>query len=425
MPINIATTTRGPVRLANDAAPLALVWLLLSTSSFVLIEPAPFDLAFIALFGLFMLLGLRIPARLLSLITLLAGWIGFSLIGTANGVHFSDSLRHVGITGLLCAVSLFIACIVCRYRERGLRAVLNGWTFAALGASALGILGYFGVLGSISETFLLYGRAKGPFKDPNVLAPFLVLPILYCIHECIARRGLAVAVHAGMLAVLMLALLLTFSRGGWAHVALSAMLAGFLWLAASRDKRFRTRLIVFAVAGLAACAIGLVFLLDVESIGRLFEARAQLAQDYDSSGSGRFAGQWQTVLKIIDNPFGHGARGFLPEWFEQPHNVYLFMFMIGGWGGGLIYIILVGLTLAHGFRALSRPSPHNGLTVVLIATFIGLILEGLIVDTDHWRHFFVLMGCLWGVSAMAPAREAPQHLHGTVAGANAGREPSH
>ena len=33
----------------------------------------------------------------------------------------------------------------------------------------------------------------------------------------------------------------------------------------------------------------------------------------------------------------------------------------------------------------------------MLAAFAGLAAEGMIVDTDHWRHFYVIMGLVWGL----------------------------
>ena len=37
---------------------------------------------------------------------------------------------------------------------------------------------------ALSELFLLYDRARGTFKDPNVLGAFLVLPALVACSAC-------------------------------------------------------------------------------------------------------------------------------------------------------------------------------------------------------------------------------------------------
>ena len=102
---------------------------------------------------------------------------------------------------------------------------MNGWVIAALIASAMAILGYFDMLGALSEQFVLYDRAKGPFKDPNVLAPYLVPPALYCIYHAASRTALWSLLNLVILLVLVLALFLSFSRGGWGHFVLSGLIA--------------------------------------------------------------------------------------------------------------------------------------------------------------------------------------------------------
>ena len=54
-----------------------------------------------------------------------------------------------------------------------MKAIRSGYTFAAMLAAILGLLGYFNVAG-LSPYFTLYdgGRASGPFKDPNVFGAF-------------------------------------------------------------------------------------------------------------------------------------------------------------------------------------------------------------------------------------------------------------
>jgi hypothetical protein len=37
--------------------------------------------------------------------------------------------------------------------------------------------------------------------------------------------------------------------------------------------------------------------------------------------------------------------------------------------------------------------------IVAYATFVGEVAEGFIIDTDHWRHFYLLLGMIWGMAA--------------------------
>ncbi len=409
----IPTTPRRAAT-SIDTIALVCVWLLMTTSSLVTVEPAPFDLAFIGICALAFVCGMRVPKSITLMIVLLGIWLLFSLIGTSQAPtveYYMDTLKHMAITGLLIAVAVFFACFIYRFQGRALGAIMNGWVIAALIASIAGILGYFEMLGSLSEQFVLYGRAKGPFKDPNVLAPFLVPPAIYCIYLAASRSALWSLFNLGVLLVLVLGLFLSFSRGGWGHFALSGLTAVILWFLTVEDRNFKLRLIVFMVLSSAVLSFTLMALLDVEGVGDLFLQRFAF-QEYDSSAYGRFAGQYLTFMKALDFPFGLGAHGFLPDWYEQPHNVYLFQLIIGGWFGGLAYLLFVIVTLIKGLAFLQRRTPHSPLMIVLFSSFFGLAVEGLVVDSDHWRHFWILSGMIWGVMAMyanTPRVAVPVH----------------
>jgi len=33
-----------------------------------------------------------------------------------------------------------------------------------------------------------------------------------------------------------------------------------------------------------------------------------------------------------------------------------------------------------------------------LAAFLGMVLEGLVIETDHWRHFYLIMAMIWGLA---------------------------
>ncbi len=102
---------------------------------------------------------------------------------------------------------------------------------------------------------------------------------------------------------------------------------------------------------------------------------------------------------ILEHPFGIGTHTFRDSYHpEEAHNVYLSTFMNAGWLGGLLYVISVTATVFAGFRGVMRATPLQGPFIVVTAAFTGLVLEGFVIDTDHWRHFFILMGCIWGLA---------------------------
>jgi hypothetical protein len=36
---------------------------------------------------------------------------------------------------------------------------------------------------------------------------------------------------------------------------------------------------------------------------------------------------------------------------------------------------------------------------VIYAAYVGVAVESAIIDIDHWRHYFLILGILWGLIA--------------------------
>jgi hypothetical protein len=74
-------------------------------------------------------------------------------------------------------------------------------------------------------------------------------------------------------------------------------------------------------------------------------------------------------------------------------------FLVYGWLGGAAYATLVLVTLVIGIRSAIVTTPWQPYLIAAYAAFVGEAVEGFIVDTDHWRHFFLLLGLIWGLTA--------------------------
>jgi O-antigen ligase len=166
---------------------------------------------------------------------------------------------------------------------------------------------------------------------------------------------------------------------------------------------------VVAVIGVITLVLAIGAALRLEAVGGLFEERASLDQSYDQGPDGRFGGQKKAVGLILDHPLGIGTYTFRDTYHpEEAHNVYLSQFMNAGWLGGLLYTISVFGTLAAGLFALRKRTALQGPLIVTTAAFLGLVIEGAIIDTDHWRHFFILMGLIWGLVDAIPSQLAAE-----------------
>src|SRR5581483_1697565 len=240
--------------------------------------------------------------------------------------------------------------------------------------------------------------ATGFFKDPNVLGPFLVPAMVYTVQR-LAGSSLLKGLRALLLlAVVGLALLLSFSRGAWFNMAVALIIYGALYVLTVPSHRARLKFISLCVLALLVALALVPAVLQLDAVSNIASERLSLSQRYDEGPEGRFGGQEKAVQLAIDNPFGIGAQQFVPNHHhEEPHNVYVTMFLNAGWLGGLVFFGLVWSTAIWGLRHAFVRTTTQPLFQVVYACFVGNALEGFIIDLDHWRHFYVLLALVWGL----------------------------
>jgi hypothetical protein len=258
--------------------------------------------------------------------------------------------------------------------------------------------GYFGVFGA---RFVLYGRATGTFKDPNVFAAFLVLPGLLILQRMLAGRRSEFIGGGILLFILMGGLFLSFSRAAWGQLMFCAILLMALTFLTSRSVSERFRIVVVAIIGAVMVAAFVAVLLSLDQVAALFQERASLTQSYDTGATGRFGRYTLALSMMLDYPFGMGPLQF--QFPEAPHNVYLNSFIVGGWISGAAYLTLTLVTLVAGSKFVFVRTPWQPAYHVVYVAFIGVAVESIIIDSDHWRHYFLIVGVLWGLMAVSRA----------------------
>ena len=67
-----------------------------------------------------------------------------------------------------------------------------------------------------------------------------------------------------------------------------------------------------------------------------------------------------------------------------------------GWIGFFAFLSLVIWTLAIGFRCCCATGPGSPTSFAPTPFFVGHILMATFIDIDHWRHFYILLGIIWG-----------------------------
>ena len=73
--------------------------------------------------------------------------------------------------------------------------------------------------------------------------------------------------------------------------------------------------------------------------------------------------------------------------------------MSGGWLTGFCYLTLCAVTIVRSTRYLFVRTPWQPIYHAVYATYLGIVIESAVIDIDHWRHYFLILGVLWGLMA--------------------------
>lgn len=378
---------------------LVAVWIF--SGGFVLIEPSPYEVLFIGAFAIALAGGLKLHRDTLPLLGLILLFTPFALIAVFQ-VRYMDvfeALIFTLVTVFLMITSYFAANFVAQAPFAHMRLI--GWAYivAALIAAVVGALAYLGLLPG-EGIFLLYGRAKAFFKDPNVFGPFLILPAMFLLQRVLLGNAKQALIGGGLYLVLFVGVFVSFSRGAWGHLALSSAMVFLLCFFLEARARDKVRMLLLAIGGVMALSAALLALLSIESVAALFVERFSLTQNYDTGETGRFGRIGYALDVALTNPWGIGPQEFsFMRITELPHNTYINVIHAYGWGGALAYFVLAGMTVWLGIAALARRSPNRLLMIPVFSSIVPLFLLSAIIDTDHWRHWFLLVGLVWGISA--------------------------
>ena len=398
-----ATAAQGyqPRRMALRFAGSGLVAFAVFQSGFDIAEPAPYELMMAFLIAVWFILGLPISRTTGVLLAFMLVFMTGGFLSITQMAVIGGAPLYMGVSFFLALSSVFYSAIIEDDWNR-LRLIFNAWTAAAVITALLGIAGYFNLFPG-SEVFTLYDRAKGAFQDPNVFGPFLIAPSLYLIHSILTGKLAALPLKAVSLAIITIGVLLSFSRAAWALILFSAMMMVLVMFIKERSGAFRLKIIVLALSGVMFAVIAIVVALQIPQVSDLLTSRTSLAQDYDSGHLGRFDRHKLGFLAAMSQPLGIGPMVFSTIYPEDEHNIWLKSLTSYGWLGFLAYVGLVCTTLWLGFRHLLRDRPWQPYLMVGWITLFGHQLIGNVIDTDHWRHHFMLYGIVWGCIALEHA----------------------
>jgi O-antigen ligase len=379
------------------------------SGGFVLTDPAPYEPLFLVVIAVGAVGGWHLHRRNIPLLVIFFGFVPFALIAAfqVKFTEVSDAFIFVGVTIFLFFTACFSADYVADDPVPRMRLVIRWYTAGAVICALAGILGYLGLIPG-GEIFTRYWRAKGFFQDPNVFAPYLILPAMYLLQRMLLDKRIRPTAWAGALfMILLIGVFASFSRAAWGSLAAGAIMVFFAVFFLEANAREKVRMLILSISGVLVIVVAIGGMLSIPSVQKLFDIRAT-DQAYDEGETGRFGRQGYAFEMALAHPLGLGPQEF-PHYLvrEQPHDSYASLPQQYGWGGALMCYLLIGMTVWRGLRGLTRRSPNRLLLIPLMATFVPLVIEAGIIDLDHWRHFFLVAGLIWGVTASKGEGAAP------------------
>lgn len=380
---------------------LVIVWIFMG--GVIIVEPSPYEFVFALVLPVALFAGLKLYRSTLPLIVFAIIFSPFAIIGAfqATFTPVTTTIFYALTSIFLLLTGYFLANYIAERPQERMRRIMQAYTVIALISAVAGTLGYLHLVPeSLYDILTRYGRAKGFFQDPNVYGPFLIPPAIFALQRMMLGGRRTIVLNGAIVMVILIGLFVSFSRAAWGSIAASAIILFVLTYLLEANARNKVRMLILALAGGMVLAVTMAGLLSIPSVGDLFSQRATVAEAYDSGETGRFGRQGYAFDLALQHPLGLGPNEFHNlDIAEDAHDTYVTVIFVYGWGGALCFYAILALTLFKAFGALPNRSPNRRLLIPLIAAFVPLVVEAGIIDIDHWRYFYLLIGLIWGVTS--------------------------
>jgi len=360
--------------------------------------PTFLDAALLAVFGVWLARVLTraqegfitTPLDLPILVFIMLAFAAF-IAGSAHAGITKDTLRHFAEIVIAISLVYVVTNSVRDYRQ--LRQILVVIILAGFAAALMGVVLYFlpkaltvrllsllrvfhypsgwEVLQFIEDNPELPMRAISTSVNPNVLGGLLILVVTLATPQLFARRPLIKKTWlAPMLAVMLICLLLTFSRG--AFVAIGTAL---LFLSVIRYRRL-----------LPAIALAAVLILILPQT-REYILHLQAGFLVQDRATAMRVGEYKDALTLISRyPWLGVGFGGTPsiDLYLGVSNVYLLIAEEMGLVGLGSFLLVMGVFFAyawHAWRGMERDSETEPLLLGLAGALLGAMVGGLV---DHY-----------------------------------------
>ena len=407
VPQGATTLTRMP------PAYLWLAGLVMATGSTVFVEPAPYDVALVLLLGAGVVLrrfwfhaSHRLPAALVLC------FLAANLLSLTQATDLPAALKYLSVNAYMTVCWLFFVGITSAHGYRAVLVLMRGYTLAGVLAVALSAFAFFGVIRDQS-LLLGSGRAQGLFKDPNVYGPYLVPMLLFALAQLQGNRlrGYRFLLGLAVCAISAMGLFLSYSRAAWIDGGVAILCFFGLQTVWGIITRQISKGLLYSILFVVVLAGAVVFIGASSStpMGRMLAVRIGDSglQNYDAT---RFETHRRAFDTALEQPLGVGPGQSELLFQLATHNMYLRILTENGILGFLAlygFFLLSLLRAAKGAVTLADKS-HRDLFALVSACLLGIYVNGLVIDTIHWRHLWFLLGLAWWVPRTAGDPEGAQ-----------------
>lgn len=321
------------------------------------------------------------------------------IYSTVTSYFIKDSLSVFVIHSLFIAL-YFVVTRTVNTKHRLYLLVLFLSICAAL-VSLYGIFQYY--TGSVSaEAWIdkeMFGdiriRVGSTFNNPNILGEYLIMAIpLAFAMLWYKKKPFYKLIFIGMLAVMGLCMILTFSRGAW--LGLLVAVVGFFVV---KDKRLLTLVLIALL--LMPFVLPQSIMNRFTSIGNLQDTSSsyrmsilkgsiRMAKDYWVSG----IGLGSQAFKAIYPKYSLAAA-----YAHHSHNIYLQILLEMGITGALIFgmVIIVFIRAMLAYQGRSKDSFLSALMIAACTGIAGYLVQGIVENV--WYSYRVLL-TFWVVLAI-------------------------
>ncbi len=375
------------------------LFLMTATSSYVIREPAPCDLAFVLVAPLMLITGRFALVRPANPLLYFGIFLFFALntISLAVAYEVLVSLRYYMITVYLLLYFLLVVSLVARYGSAVYRVLNGSFQIGALITSTIGILAGLHVLPNWNEFMLTEKgeRIRSTFKDSNVLGPYLVAACAMLVADAFVRKKLKLW-QVVCLTIYSVAILMTYSRGAYlAGIVTFGSLAGMFWLQPHFRRASETLIIRLIPVGVLIVLAG-VFVLHETDLTEFFVNRFAY-QSYDDV---RFENQQHILQTIGQDPVGIGPGSWnLHNYLHDVHSLFLRTWVEHGHLGMIGLLCFLFAWVTDTWRGVRRKADDQYIYIVSMAIFLGVMSNSFSIDTVHWRHLFMIMAIPVGLIA--------------------------